>query len=112
MVTETRPKPRGQTPIISDYLAARELVAFLRQKQDENGWTAQETADLLGISRPYWVAVCTWADSDSDSATGAPRSGWAMRPGLALLTGAIGKFPEWHDRIKAMIRPDYAALLA
>lgn len=93
---------RGERPIVADDSAAIELVKWLRGEQDNQGWTDQEMASELGVSRGYWSSVVAWADGRGE--------GWRLRPGLTFLSGVVARYPEWKDRIRAMLRPEVAAL--
>ena len=97
MNTATLPRTRGEKSIVADEEAAQQLVTFLEGEQDKNGQTDAEFAEALGVSRNYWRQVKQPEDR--------------RKPGPLILKGAKQLYPEWSGRIKAMIRPEIAALL-
>lgn len=97
MAATVAPRTRGEKSIVADDALANEMVRFLEQEQDRTGATDTEFAESLGIHRNYWRQVKQ------------PDSRW--KPGPSFLNGVKSAYPQWAERIRAMIRPEIAALL-
>ncbi len=87
----------GQQPIVNDDALLDELIDFLKGEQDRQAATDAVFAESLDVSRTYWVNVKHRAQG--------------LRPGPSFLLGVINSYPEWKDRIRAMVKPELSGLL-